>query len=407
MFLIRQAKPKDVGTLGKLARMVHFVNLPANDQLILDKINHSSRCFSKAAGMQVEVAEPRRKQAGRGGYSALDADTDAFMFTLEDLDSGGVIGTSQIRARQGGPGNPNWSMRLSEKKFSSPALGQGTTHTVMQLYGDETGPTEVGGLILAPSHRGHRTRPGRFLSFVRFHFIALNRPFFADRIIAEMMPHVTHDGDNAFWDAFGRKFIPVRYAEADRFCQFDRRFISDLLPKEEIYLSLLPMEIQNLVGSVARDTEPAKRMLESIGFAYRNFVDPFDGGPHIEAETDKVTLVKDTVRAEIGKAVSHDRCDAQAIVSIVTDDGEFRAMDTACAVQDGIVRLPEAAMKSLGATSGMACGMTPLPVRPPVHAEPVPERKPERKTAKSQRAKAVSRSSAAAGARTATKKARA
>lgn len=375
MFLIRQAKPKDVGTLGKLARMVHFVNLPAGDQLILDKINHSTRCFNKAAGIGVEVVEPKRKQAGRGGYSALDAETDAFMFTLEDLDSGGVIGTSQVRAHQGGPGNPNWSLKLMEKKFFSPALASGTTHTVMQLYGDETGPTEVGGLILAPSHRGHRMRPGRFLSFVRFHFMALNRRFFADRIIAEMMPHVTHDGDNAFWDAFGRKFIPVRYAEADRFCQFDRRFISDLLPKEEIYLSLLPMEIQNLVGVVARETEPAKRMLESIGFEYRRFVDPFDGGPHIEAETDKVTLVRDTRHAEIGKVISDERCDEQAMVSIVTEDGEFRAVDSPCSVADGVVRLPEAAMKALGASAGMACGMTPMPIKPPATVEAAPDAK--------------------------------
>lgn len=372
MFLIRQAKAKDVGTLGKLARMVHFVNLPSNDQLILDKINHSTRCFTKAAGNQVDVVEPKRKQAGRGGYSALDADTDAFMFTLEDLDSGGVIGTSQIRARQGGPGNPNWSLKLMEKKFFSSALASGTTHTVMQLFGDETGPTEVGGLILAPSHRGHRMRPGRFLSFVRFHFMALNRKFFADRIIAEMMPHVTQDGDNAFWDAFGRKFIPVRYAEADRFCQFDRRFISDLLPKEEIYLSLLPMEIQNLVGVVARETEPAKRMLESIGFEYRRFVDPFDGGPHIEAETDKVTLVRETRRGTLGKAVAPERCDAHAIVSIVTEDGEFRAVDSPCLLQDDVIRLPEHALKALGGTLGIACGMTPMPVRPAPLEEPKP-----------------------------------
>lgn len=388
MFLIRQAKPKDVGTLGKLARMVHFVNLPANDQLILEKINHSTRCFYKAAGNVVDAVEPKRKQSGRGGYSALDADTDAFMFTLEDLDSGGVIGTSQIRARQGGPGNPNWSLKLMEKKFFSPALASGTTHTVMQLYGDESGPTEVGGLILAPSHRGHRMRPGRFLSFVRFHFMALNRAFFADRIIAEMMPHVSHDGDNAFWDAFGRKFIPVRYAEADRFCQFDRRFISDLLPKEEIYLSLLPLEIQSLVGSVAKETEPAKRMLENIGFEYRRFVDPFDGGPHIEAETDKVTLVRETRRAELGKAIAQERCDVQAIVSLVTDDGEFRAVDTPCTVQDGIVRLPDAAMKTLGASSGMACGMTTLPMKV-APAEPVVEKKPT----KAVKAKAASRGS--------------
>jgi arginine N-succinyltransferase len=289
------------------------------------------------------------------------------MFAMEDMDTGGVIGTSQVRAHQGGPGNPNWSMKLSDKDFYSPALGQGTTHTVMQLYGDETGPTEIGGLILQPSHRGHRARPGRLLSFVRFHYMALHRAVFADRIIAEMMPPVTSEGDNAFWDHFGRKFIPVRYAEADRFCQFNRRFISELLPKEEIFITLFPLEIQNMVGVVSRETLPARRMLESIGFTFRRFVDPFDGGPHLEAETDSLTLIKETRTGVLGKALAAERCEGYGIVSVTTEDGEFRAVEASYSVAEGVgggggvvVRVPEEVARVLGGGAGMMAWVTPL-----------------------------------------------
>ncbi len=178
------------------------------------------------------------------------------MFTMEDVESGGVVGTCQIKARMGGPGNPNFAFKLEERKFRSDSLNFGTTHTIAKLHRDESGPTEVGGLILSPSVRGGRLKPGRLLSFVRFHFIGLYRQLFADRILAEMMAQVSSEGDNVFWDAIGRKFIPVRYSEADRFCQHNRQFIEELLPADEIYLTLLPLEVLNTVGQVSRETVP-------------------------------------------------------------------------------------------------------------------------------------------------------
>jgi arginine N-succinyltransferase len=359
MFLIRQSKPDDVQTLAKLARMVYFINLPPSEQIIQDKIVASASSFVKAGGGHVSASAPKRGKKGVTGLAEQSG--DIFMFTIEDLEAGGVVGTSQIRPHMGGPGNPNWRMKLTERKFFAPELGQGTTHTVAQLDGDESGPTEIGGLIIQPSHRGHRLRPGRFLSFVRFHFIALHRAVFADTILAEMMGPVTSEGDNVFWDAFGRKFIPVKYAEADRFCQHNRKFISELLPKEEIYITLFPLEIQNVVGTVSKETVPARRLLESLGFKYRGYIDPFDAGPHLDAPTESIELVRSTRRLELGKPVSEDRCDAHGIVSVLTSEGEFRAIESACSVSGNSLRLPEAAMAVLEANPGAKVGFTPLP----------------------------------------------
>ena len=362
MFLIRQAKPKDVSTFAKLARMVYFINLPPDERLITDKVAASHRAFAKAAGVVVESDHPksRRKHGGNRGITAMDEDSDLFMFTIEDTEGGGVIGTSQIRAHQGGPGNPNWSLKLSQKRFHSETLGQGTTHTTFQLHGDESGPSEIGGLILQPSHRGHRLRPGRLLSFIRFHFMALHPHLFSDHVIAEMMAPVSAEGDNTFWDAFGRRFIPVKYAEADRFCQHNRRFIPDLLPKDEIYLSLFPLEVQNAVGVVSRETLPARRLLESLGFQYRGFVDPFDAGPHLTASTQGIPLVRDTRTATLGKSIAADKCDGHGIVSVLHHDGEFFAVETEYALSGDLLRLPPDAMKLLKASKDMLAGFTPL-----------------------------------------------
>ncbi|MBL9001157.1 MAG: arginine N-succinyltransferase [Phycisphaerae bacterium] len=361
MFLIRQSKPEDASTLVKMAKMVYFINLPPSEQLILEKVDHSARCFRKLTGDTQQPKSRSRKAAGEiRGYSGMEHDSDFFMFSLEDATHGGVIGTSQVRAHQGGPGNPNWSFRLSEKKHYSPSLRFGTTHTVGQLYADETGPTEIGGLIIQPSYRGHAERPGRFLAFVRFHFIGLYRNVFADRIIAEMMGPVSAEGDNPFWDAFGRKFVPVKFAEADRFCQHNRAFISELLPKEEIYLSLMPLEVQNAVGVVGRETLPARRLLESLGFAYRGFVDPFDGGPHLDVRTDDVSLVRHTRRIALGKPVAAARCQGQCIISTLSQEHGLRATQAPCEVGRDELRVPGEYAVLIGASKGKVVGFTPL-----------------------------------------------
>ncbi len=375
MFLIRQSKPKDVSTLLKLARMVYFINLPPTESIIADKITVSTRAFIKAGGgtsgdgsKAANAPEPPAKPARRGkkGIVGLaENDSELFMFSIEEHDpvagaGGGVIGTSQIRAHMGGPGNPNWRMAVREKKFFAPELGQGTTHTVAQLDGDETGPSEIGGLILQPSHRGHRLRPGRFLSFVRFHFIGLYRSIFADTILAEMMGPVTSEGDSPFWDAFGRKFIPVKFAEADRFCQHNRKFIAELLPKEEIYITLLPLEIQNVVATVSRETIPARRLLESLGFKYRNFIDPFDAGPHLDAPTDSIELVKSTRRLRLAKPIAESKATGHGIVSVLTPEGEFRAVEGPCGVSGTSLRITQRAMELLQVSVGAEVGFTPL-----------------------------------------------
>jgi arginine N-succinyltransferase len=390
MYLIRRAKLTDSSTLHKLAKMVHFINLPPDKDIIQSKIIHSRNTFLKAGGgrgkPEPEVIPPSVNNAIKtdkslSGLGASTHESDLFMFVLEDLESGQPLGSSQVLAHMGGSGSPNVSLQLSQRHFFSQSIQTGTGHTVAELYLDESSPTEIGGLILQPSLRGHKKKLGLFLSMIRFHMIGMHRKRFADKVLAEMMAPISANGDNLFWDYFGRRFIPLSYEEADRFCQYSREFITSLLPPEPIYLSLLPPSARAVVGEVGEDTKSARRMLERLNFEYRGFVDPFDGGPHLDAKTDDITPVKLTKKFTVAEPVPMSRCKDQCIVSKLDSDGEFRAIDeNICLLDNKRIALPKTYMQVLQIEPGDKVGVTPMKPRHRPTTKKTPAKKKSRKS---------------------------
>ncbi|MBX3359519.1 MAG: arginine N-succinyltransferase [Phycisphaeraceae bacterium] len=378
MFVLRRAKIEDIPTLLKLAKMVHFINLPADKDIIADKVTTSRRSFltatqrrrAEADGRSLSdlpVTPPETRPDRQGGESAnglaaITTRSDLFMFVLEDTESGGILGTSQIISRMGGPGAPNVFFQLERREFFSRTLQQGGTHVVAKLVLDETGPTEIGGLILQPSYRGHKMKLGRFLSLARFHFIGLHRGMFSDRVLAEMMAPITPDGRSTLWEYLGRRFINLTYDEADRFCQYSKEFMTSLLPREEIYLTLLPPEARSVVGEVGPETLPARRMLERLGFTCKDRIDPFDGGPNLDVATDDIPLVRDTRRAKVGPPIAVSESTRFGMVSRLDEDGEFRAMEIPFEDgRGGAIRIAKSAMKLLQIAEGSEVGVTPTP----------------------------------------------
>ena len=362
MFVIRRARIEDVSTLLKLARMVHFINLPPDRDVIAAKVTTSRLAFARATGNHVEKTPPKVRAVQTDSPQGLaigTANQNLFMFVLENTTSGAVLGTSQVLARMGGPGNPNYAFKLEKRDFFSNDIKTGTSHIVATLHKDESGPTEIGGLILQPASRGANL--GRFLSFIRFHFIALHRELFADRVLGEMMAPITDDGRNLLWEYLGRRFIPLNYVEADTQCQRSRQFIANLLPKEDIYLSLLPPEAREVVGSVHRETIPARKLLERLGFTHHHFVDPFDGGPHLDAPTDEIPLVAHTHTRTLGQTAEHAGFDRSGIVSVLHKDGDFLAVQCSFALlDDDQIALPREAVEALHAPPGISIGVTDL-----------------------------------------------
>lgn len=360
MFVIRRARMDDAPTLLKLAKMVHFINLPPDREIITEKITNARASFERAAGVNRKQLTPKR-HSGSGGISEKTALAELFMFVLDDTENPGCLGTSQIVSQMGGPGNPNVCFKLELREKYSESLKFGTKTTVARIHLDDSGPTEIGGLILQPSFRGHPAKLGRFISSVRFHFIGLHRKVFRPTVLAEMMAPITTDGENLIWNAIGRRFIPLSYTEADRFCQYSREFMTALLPIGDIQLSILPPEVRMQFGEVGKETVPARRMLEKLGFKYENFVDPFDGGPYLFAKTDEISIVRDTRRLELGEPVEKSDAAGLAIVSILDKDGEFFAVQTPYRIdRSGRVGLPKEAFEAINGQVGSVAGFTPI-----------------------------------------------
>jgi arginine N-succinyltransferase len=171
-------------------------------------------------------------------------------------------------------------------------IGTGFIHGTLKLKYDTNGPSELGGLVIDPEHRNSDARVGRQISFVRFLFLGLNKSRFKRKLIAELLPPLNKKGQSPLWEAVGRRFTNMDCWEADNLCQKNKEFIFSLFPTGKIYTTFLPAEARNSIGRVGKETEPVLHMLKKIGFAYKNQVDPFDGGPHLWANVEDLLPVK-------------------------------------------------------------------------------------------------------------------
>ncbi|MBX9738091.1 MAG: arginine N-succinyltransferase [Phycisphaerales bacterium] len=390
MFVIRHAEPRDLDDLHALAKQTYLINLPPDREIIAHKVDQSLRSFAglaaraetwsvgvagrvKGAGGlggvggagSVGAGRHAKHQHGQGHASGLRAVTgksDLFLLVLENIETRSVIGTSQVISSMGGPGHPRYYMTLSRVAKSSRSLGMGWEHLVGRMGQDETGPSEIGGIILNHAFRGHPLRLGRLLSFARFHMIGLFRKRFADRLIAEMLGPITRNGYNPFYEKFTRHFITRAFADVYRFSQMSREFVETLLPEGDIFLSILDPEVANAAGEVGDDTRPARKILERMGFEYFNRIDPMDGGPHLEAVTSDLHLVKSTRR--ISGVISAAKRGAKAqriLVSSLDDRGHFRLVESTGSVgADGKATIAREFVSQLAIDDAEVLGATVL-----------------------------------------------
>ena len=390
MFLIRHAEPRDLDDLHALAKQTYFINLPPDRDIIANKIDQSLRSFASLATRGANVVEGvkgakgakagkaaadarnhhAKHQSGHGHSTGLRAVTgrgDLFLLVLENLETRSVIGTSQVISKMGGPGNPRYFMTLERVSRSSRSLGMGWEHLVGRLGSDESGPTEIGGLILNHAFRGHPLRLGRLLSFARFHVIGIFRERFSDTVLAEMLGPITRSGYNPFYEKFTRHFITRAFADVYRFSQTSREFLETLLPKGDIYLSILDPEVANAAGEVGDDTRPARKLLERMGFVYHNRIDPLDGGPHLEAVTNQLHLVKQTHRIKsVSAAPRKGTAKAQRVlVGTLDDRGHFRLVESAGSVTEDTAVIERGFIEHFALEHAAVLGATTLDVEKP------------------------------------------
>src|SRR5262249_35701846 len=118
------------------------------------------------------------------------------------------------------------------------------------------------------------------------------------------------------WEALGRHFTDMSYADADRLSKNNKEFIKALFPEGVIYASVLPADAQAVVGKTGAQTRGVEKLLRRIGVRYAPRVDPFGGGPHFTARMDEITLVADTRRTKADRPFTPGPEDTKAIVAI-------------------------------------------------------------------------------------------
>jgi arginine N-succinyltransferase len=201
------------------------------------------------------------------------------------------------------------------------------------------------------------------------------RARFRPSVIAELMPPLLPDGRSELWEYLGRNFTDLSYQEADKLSKTNKEFITALFPQTPIYASLLPKEVQALIGEVGEETRGVRRMLEAIGFQFSERIDPFDGGPHFEALTDQITLVQGARHAELepeplpdDAAPVDDRgLGSPSVIKAIVGRGEsegpcrFRAAQGVVRVRDGKVQLTREVRSALKAKTGAVVWWVPLP----------------------------------------------
>lgn len=302
MFIIRPIKQNDLdGLMELLEESGHgLTSLPKDPEILKKRIRTSERSFL-------------HREDGAAG--------EDYLFVMEEIFTGKIVGVCAIISKIGGF-HPYYFYRVEKTKFTSKIVDVQTEITHMHFHFIHNGPAEICSLYLHPKYRNSQN--GRFLSLSRFLFIAENRKYFEDQVIAEMRGMVNDSGHSPFWDAVGKNFFQIDFPTADYLSVKNKKFIEELMPKTPIIANLLPEDAQFVIGKVHPNTEPAKHILEQEGFSFSGLVGIFEPGPVLIADIDNIRAIRESVVGVIEVIGEKQEVQDIKVISRVGDD-KFRS----------------------------------------------------------------------------------
>lgn len=332
MIIIRPMAARDFEALCHIAELSGpgFTSLTTDRDLLQSKMDRSLASFA----------------------AELDAPLDEqYLFSLENTETGDVGGCCGLESAVG-MSEPFYNYRVGAIVHASRELGVYRKTPTLYLSNDYTGSSELCTLFLNPDFRGGGN--GTLLSKSRFLFMADQAHLFNERVIAEMRGWSTHDGQSPFWDAVGRPFFDMDYAQADHLTAVSTKaFIAELMPRYPVYTTLLPADAQHVIGKVHPDTEPALRMLQAEGFRYQGCIDIFDGGAAVECLFADIRAIKNSC---VRRVTIDDQAAARGSRLLLSNRrlADFRCVsDTAWAgADDDTIAVTPLAADALGVSAG-------------------------------------------------------
>lgn len=278
--LIRPVTMNDHAAMMNLAEKAGYgmTSLPQDAGVLEAKIKYSESSFA---------GKPPRENDER------------FLLVLEDDETGEIVGSTGIKAHVG-LSSPFYSYKLSMIVQASSKPKVYSKNHVLHMVNDYTGASEIGSLFLRKSYR--RDGLGRCLSRCRFLMIAEFANIFSDKVIAEMRGVHDEDGHSPFYAHLAKHFFKMPFREADYINATEGgQFIADLMPKYPIYQKLLAPEAQEVIGVVNEASKPAAKLLEREGFHYAGYLDIFDAGPTVEAESKTIRTVRHSRQVKVAE----------------------------------------------------------------------------------------------------------
>ncbi|KAA0959288.1 arginine N-succinyltransferase [Pseudomonas sp. ANT_H12B] len=303
MLALRPVELTDLPQLQRLAResLVGVTSLPDDTERLREKI------FDSCASFEKDVQ-------GHG--------PENYFFVLEDLATQRLVGCSEILATAGFS-EPFYSLR--NRHFTSASRELNIEHGVpaLSLCHDLSSHTLLRGFHIDAALV--RTRFSELLSRARLLFIAAHSPRFAEAVITEIVGFSSDEGQSPFWDAVGKHFFDLPYAEAERLCGLESRtFLAELMPQYPIYVPMLPQAAQDCIGRIHPDGQEAFDILEREGFETNSYIDLFDGGPTLYA---RIPGIRSIAQSQTGTAKPCSSIDARGSYLVSNESlKEYRAI---------------------------------------------------------------------------------
>jgi len=333
--VVRPARGGDLEGLYVLAKAAGdgMTNLQADRALLADRLATSEGALTSEAV----------REAGAAILLVVER------VGADRMAVGPIVGTASIFPRIGVEW-PFYSYRLTRQAQTHKALRKTVAHDVLIVANDFDGAAEVGGLFVDASARG--SAAGRLTARSRYLFLAEHRPWFGRQVISDLRGYQDAAGASPFWEALGREFYDMDFADADRMnAVVGNQFIADLSPKHPIYARLLPEAARKALGRPHDHGRRAMAMLLEEGFRNGGYVDIFDGGPTLFADIDELKAVRDSVQAKV-TGVGDDVESADRLASAGAGL-EFRAARGALVADDqGRARLATGLARALRVAQG-------------------------------------------------------
>ena len=329
LYVVRAAGPADFEGFKRLREIAGagFTSLMVDDAAMLKKLELSAASFASTT----QIAGPER-----------------YLLALEHVESGALAGCCGVKSTIGET-PPFFNFRIIREAQSSAVVGRRFDLDVLIGVNDFTGCSEVGSLFVRPEHRVPGL--GRALAQSRYMLMATAPQRFREQVVSELRGVVSSDGVSPFWEAVGRHFFRMDFAEADKLsATTDNQFILDLMPQHPIYIDLLPADARAVIGQCHKDGEGARSLLNWEGFTFSNVVDIFDGGPLVSAPRDHIRTKRESrlvrVRADDNIA------SAKRALMAVPRTQDYRCTQARVVVDADGVRTSAATLRALGLSSG-------------------------------------------------------